>query len=313
MASKEVWPTDPRPWGAAWRDHGRVIRETLGYLAGRVAGTVWVWLMIGIALSLPATLYLVDVNLARAVGQWQGNPGFSVYFAPGIDDERPRALAERLREAGGVEGVWLVTPEQSLAEFRRRSGVADALALLDENPLPAVVRATVAADAEVGRLTRLADQAATAEGVDEVVVERTWFERLQAIRDVAKRLFWALAALLGLGAVLISSAAVRLAIEARLEELKTLVLMGAGSRFIRRPFLYLGFVYGTGGALIAAMSIAALLMAVEGPLGRLSASYGGGLELTGFDPVFNLVLLASGVVLGVVGAIVSSNQRVRIL
>ena len=143
-----------------------------------------------------------------------------------------------------------------------------------------------------------------------MVVERTWFERLQAIRDVVKRLFWALAALLGLGAVLISSAAVRLAIEGRLEELKTLVLMGAGSRFIRRPFLYLGFVYGTGGALIATMSIAALLMAVEGPLGRLSASYGGDLELTGFDPMFNLVLLASGVVLGVVGAIVSSNQRV---
>jgi len=309
--SSDIWPSPPRPWGASWRDHGRVLKETFRYLGERVAGTVWVWLMIGIALSLPAVLYLVDTNLARAGGQWSDSRGFSVYFAPGVDGQRPEALKRRLQREAGIERVWIITPDESLAEFRNLSGMGDALDLLDENPLPATVRATLAPDAAATRLTSLADEAARAEGVDEVIVERTWFERLAAIREVVTRLSWALAGVMGLGAVLISSAGVRLAIEGRLDELKTLVLMGAGRRFVRRPFLYLGIVYGAGGAVAAAMLVAALLFAVEVPLERLFASYGGDLELTGFDPMFVLALLGCGVVLGIFGAIVSSNQRLR--
>ena len=307
----EVWPSSPRPWGAVWRDHGRVLRDTLGYVTGRVGTTIWVWLMIGIALSLPATLYLVEMNLARTAGGWSGNSGISVYFVPGVDPEHLQAVVARMQRAPGVEEVRVITPEESLDEFRRMSGVAEALALVEDNPLPASARASVSANADLDRLDRLARELVGAEGVDDVLLERTWFQRLAAIREIVKRLSWALAGLLGLGTVLIASAAVRLAVEARLEELRILVLVGAGSRFVRRPFVYLGIVYGAGGGLIAAMLIAGLLVAVERPLVRLFASYGTDLELLGFDPMFNLVLLGSGVALGVLGAVFSSNQRVR--
>ena len=307
----EVWPSVPRPWGSAWRDHGRVARDTLAYVTARLGTTVWVWLMVGIALSLPAALYLLELNLARAAGGWSGSSGISVYFVPEIGPEHLEAAVERLRRAPDVEEVRVVTPEESLIEFRRLTGVAEALALVEDNPLPASARASVSSNADVERLDRLSLELAGFEGVDDVVLERTWFQRLAAIREIVKRLSWALAGVLGLGTVLIASAAVRLAIEARLEELRILVLVGAGSRFIRRPFVYLGVVYGAGGGLIAAMLIAGLLSAVEGPLGRLFASYGADLELLGFDPMFNMVLLVSGVVLGVLGAVFSSNQRVR--
>ena len=277
----------------------------------RLPATVWVWSMIGIALALPAALYLLEANLARAVGQWRENPGFSVYFRPGVAPEDPQALAKRLEDTPGIDRVWLTTPEEALAEFRELSGIDDALGLLNDNPLPASVRATVAPDVSPVRLSALADGAAATRGVEGVVVERRWLERLSAVREVVSRLYWSFAAILGLGAALISAAAVRLAIEGRLEEVKVLTLVGAGRGYVRRPFLYLGAVYGSGGALVAGMAISALSLLVEEPLVRLFGSYGRDLELTGFDPMFYLVLLASGAVLGVFGAVVASNQRLN--
>ena len=311
MASKRVWPVAKRPRGAYWRDHARVFRSTLRHLSRRFATTLWVWLMIGIALTLPAAFHLLESNLVRIAGQWRENPGFSVYFAPGATMDEPRALVQRLEAMEEIDGVWLTTPEEALAEFREFTGVGEALGLLDDNPLPASVRATVTGDVSSARLETLAEEAAVASGVQEVVVERSWLERLAAIRGVVGRLSWSLAGILGLGAILISSAAVRLAIEACLEEVKVLALVGARRGYVRRPFLYLGAAYGLGGAVIAAMSISALLILLEEPLVRLFGSYGRDLELTGFDPMFHLLLLASGAVLGILGAVVASNQRLR--
>lgn len=313
MASgTRIWPGRGRPWGAYWRDHGRVVRDTSSYVIRRFAATLWVWAMIGIALALPATLHLFESNLVRVAGQWREGPGFSVYFEPGVPLEQPQALVGRLEGNPGIDRVWLTTPDEALAEFRELSGVGDALGLLEHNPLPANVRATVTAAVSPAELSALAEEAAAAGGVEDVVVERRWLERLAAIREVVGRLYWSLTAILGLGAVLISAAAVRLAIEARLEEVKVLTLVGAGRGYIRRPFLYLGAVYGLGGALVAAMAVSALLLVLEEPLVRLFGSYGRDLELTGFDPMFHLMLSGSGTVLGILGSVVASNQRLKV-
>ena len=272
---------------------------------------MWVWLTIGVALAVPAALYLLEANLVRAAGQWRENPGFSVYFEPGVAMEAPQDLAKRLEAMDGIERVWLTTAEEALAEFRELSGVGDALELLADNPLPASVRATVTAAVSPTRLAILAERAAETEGVEDVVVERSWLERLGAVREIVTRLYWSLAAILGLGAVLISGATVRLAIEARLEEVKVLTLVGAGRGYVRRPFLYLGAAYGFGGAMIAAMAVSALLLFLEQPLVRLFGSYGRDLEIAGFDPIFHVVLLAGGGALGVLGAVVASNQRLN--
>ena len=309
--ARQIWPGESRPRGAYWRDHGRVVRDSLSYLSGRFATTLLVWLTIGVALALPAALYLLEANLVRAAGQWRENPGFSVYFEAGVAMEVPQDLAKRLQATAGIERVWLTTPEEALAEFRELSGVGDALELLDDNPLPASVRATVASAVSPTGLAVLAENAAGTEGVEDVVVERSWLERLGAVREIVTRLYWSLTVILGLGAVLISGATVRLAIEARLEEVKVLTLVGAGRGYVRRPFLYLGAAYGLGGAVIAAMAISALLLFLEEPLVRLFGSYGRDLELTGFDPIFHLMLLALGALLGILGAVVASNQRLK--
>jgi len=120
-----------------------------------------------------------------------------------------------------------------------------------------------------------------------------------------------LAVLFGVGAVLVTASSIRLAIESRLEELKVQKLVGATNAQIRRPFLYFGAIYGTGGALVALMLISAALMVIESPLTSLFSSYGADLDLIGFSPSFLGFMLGLGALLGICGALVSSGRRVR--
>lgn len=307
----DIWPPERPPWGAAWRGHFRVARESLGYVAWRLGHTLLAWSLIAVSIALPASLFLLDANLRRAAGEWQGAAGFSVYFSVAAPPAASAALAQRLDATPAVAQVRLITPAEAIAELGGRDGMAVALEALDANPLPATIRATLAAGASRAQLDALAAQMATEDGVDEVVTEGDWLERLTAIRQLVQRLEWLVAAMFGLGVVLVSSASVRLAVEARLAEVQVLALVGASRRAIQRPFLYLGAIYGGGGGLLAAMIVAAALVWLDAPLRRLFASYGGTLEVIGFDPRFVGALVASGMALGIVGAVLAARARLR--
>ena len=108
---------------------------------------------------------------------------------------------------------------------------------------------------------------------------------------------------------MVTATSVRLAIEARLDELRVQKLVGASNAFLRRPFLYFGLLYGLGGGLIALMLISAIVLLLETPLSALMVSFGGTMEVVGFDLSFLLGLLLVGGGLGLFGALVASQRR----
>lgn len=313
MRIADPWPPPERPRFRGPREHWRVGRESLAFVSRRPGTTLLVWLLIGIALALPAALYLMQRHLGEIADEWRGRPGLSVYFEVGADIAAAHALQRQLEALPAIDRAWVITPEQALDEFRGNVAVADALELLDENPLPASLRATLATDAPSSRLNAAARLAGRAAAVEEVVLETAWLERLAALSAVANRLGAMLAILFGIGAALIAASSVRLAIEARLEELRVQRLVGGTTAFIRRPFLYLGFIYGLGGGMVAAMLIAAALIVLEPPLGALFDSYGNSLQLDWMDRTFVSALLGSGGLLGVAGALIASRQRLAAL
>jgi cell division transport system permease protein len=265
---------------------------------------------VGIALALPAGLRLLQVNLVEISAGWDGRPGLTVYFEIGARGEAVEAARATLESVPGIATAWVTSADAALAEFRSYTELADALDVLGENPLPASLRATLAADAGIAELEAASRVARGLEAVGEVVVEKTWLERIIDISQVVSRLGLILGALFAVGAVLVTATSVRLAIEARLEELRVLKLIGATDRQIRRPFLYFGAMYGLGGGVVAAMLISLCLVAVEGPLAHLVGSYGSELKMSGFDPIFLGGLLLAGAVLGVAGALLAARQRV---
>ena len=94
----------------------------------------------------------------------------------------------------------MVTSEQALEEFKQASGFGDALAALEDNPLPhhLVVRPTKDASgpADVESLRRYF---AAFPEVDIVQLDLDWVRRLHALLDVLKRVLWVVVSVLGLG------------------------------------------------------------------------------------------------------------------
>lgn len=308
-AGRDPWPRQRPGISAVLRDHLRVSRDTLHFVSARLGTSLLVWLLVGIALALPAGLFLLQVNLSGMTSAWEGRPGLSVYFRLDASDSGTREVLRALDDDPAVDTVTFVSREQALAEFQAYAGLGDALELLDQNPLPASARAVLVSGSAVGDLERLAALATRAPAVAEVALEKTWLERVNEISRVVSRAGLMLGILFGVGAVLVTATSVRLAIEARLEELRVLKLVGASDAQIRRPFLYFGAFYGLGGGLVAAMFISLGLLIVEQPLTALLGSYGQELDLAGFDLVFLGVLLGAGGLLGVVGALLAARLR----
>ena len=132
--------------------------------------------------------------------------------------------------------------------------------------------------------------------------DAAWRQRLQGWLGFGARLAWVLAALFGLGALLVVGNTVRLDIQSRREEIGVLQLLGATDGFIRRPFLYLGAWYGLAAGALAIALLAAVGMALRVPLAELAASYGSGFALAGIDLRWTLLVLAGATALGWLGA-----------
>jgi len=312
---RDPWAT-PRPGLLAlalgwFRAHAFDAREVLAVATRQPGSALLIWALLGIALSFPAGLYLLRINVAALGADWSGSPGLSVYLTLDASDEVRDGLAAVLRLRDEVEAVEVITPEAALAAFEAHAELEDVLADLPENPLPASLRVVVKPGRTAADLDALADSVTDETGVAEVVIERLWVERVADLSALLGRFSAFLAVLFGTGALLVTATAIRLALETRLNALRVLQLVGATDAQMRRPLLYLGVWFGAGGAIVAAMLISLALVLVEAPLTRLAGSFGQTVTVQGFDGRFVVALLAAGVLLGFGGALLAARQRLR--
>ena len=280
----------------------------MSFISMRTGTSLLVWLLVGIALALPAGLMLLQTNLSRLAADWGGGrPSVSVYMELGA--LHAADLAAQLEQRANVAAVALTTQEEALEEFTAYTGLGDALTGLERNPLPASLRVIFAADAQDDALEAVAASMRATDGVADVVIERTWLERINAISRLASALGLVFGVLFGVGAILVTATTVRFAIDSQLDELKVMKLVGASDAQLRRPFLYFGALYGAGGGLVAAMLVSLGLIILETPLLDLLGSFDQTLVLGGFDIAFVAALVGLGSVLGMAGAVLAVRQR----
>lgn len=113
----------------------------------------------------------------------------------------------------------------------------------------------------------LSRQIKQVDGVGEVVRGRPWLRRLDRAYAVGGELALALGILLFLGVVLVFSNTVRLAVHARRSELEIMALVGAGSGYMRGPFLVEAMLQGLIAAALASLLLWGLFafLAAPGP------------------------------------------------
>ncbi len=288
--------------GALLRDHWRIAREALGRLGQAPLASLITSAAIGVTLVLPLALHLIASDLQRLSGDWDGGGRLSIFLRAEVPDSLLPRLRDRLLATDGVDEVRVIDRDAALAEFQHYSGFGDALKLLPDNPLPAVLVARPARGLDPAYLERLAAAIRAQPEVDQVQVDSAWLQRLHAISRLVERVVWVLGALLGLAVLLTIGNTIRLEIQSRAEEIRVAKLIGATDAFIRRPFLYTGVWYGLFGGIFAWWLLTVSLILIAEPLRDLAGLYEHSLHVSALSLGEFLVLLSLSALLGLLGA-----------
>jgi cell division transport system permease protein len=290
--------------------HLQTFFYTLGLLARAPLATFLTAAVIGMALALPAGLYVLLDNVQDATRGWDGGNEISLFLELVVDDRGAEAMAGTLRGWPEVADARVITRAQALEEFRTFSGFADVMdAFSSDNPLPAVIVVSPAAGGSSAAMEDLLERLAGMPKVDFAQFDLAWLKRLYAILGIVERGVLVLAALLAAGVLLVIGNTMRLSIENRRQEIEIAKLFGATDAFIRRPFLYSGLLYGALGGVIALVLVWTCFVLLGEPVQRLTALYSGSYRLQGLGAGASLVLLAAGGLLGLLGSWLSVGRH----
>ncbi len=295
----------------AWLEsHRASLVDSLRRLAKQPIGSFFTCLVMAVALSLPMGLALLLENVDRLGGSWQRAAQISLFLNIDASEAEGEGLRELIAAMEDVEEAEWISREQALNEFQQQSGLGEALKELPENPLPGVVLVT---PKEVDKTTLEALRLRLAElpKVQQAQLDLLWVERLTAILKLGERFVFGLTLLLVMALLLVIGNTIRLHIENRRTEIEVIKLVGGTDSYVRRPFLYMGALYGFGAGLLAWLVLAYGLDWLNAAVVRLAGLYGSDFALAGVPLADGLSLVLGAVLLGYIGAWVAVARHLN--
>ncbi|MDZ3994262.1 permease-like cell division protein FtsX [Pseudomonas sp. Teo4] len=286
----------------AWLEsHRASLADSLRRLGKQPIGSFFTCLVMAVALSMPMGLSLLLKNVEVLGGSWQRAAQISLYLKLDAGGKAGEALRDDIKGMPGVADAQYVSREQALEEFQQQSGLGEALRELPDNPLPGVVVVTPT-EVDKPALEALRQRLSELPRVEVAQLDLVWVERLAAILKLGDRFVFGLAVMLISALLLVIGNTIRLHIENRRIEIEVIKLVGGTDSYVRRPFLYMGALYGLGAGLFAWGILAFGLNWLNEAVVGLSGLYGSDFALAGVPASDGLSLLIGAVLLGYIGA-----------
>ena len=295
----------------AWLEsHRASLVDSLRRLGKQPIGSFFTCLVMAVALSLPMGLSLILSNIERLGGSWQRAAQISLYLKLDASARDGEALRDQIKALPGVAEAEYVSRDQALNEFQQQSGLGEALRELPDNPLPGVVVVTPA-EVDKPALEALRQRLSELPRVELAQLDLVWVERLAAILNLGDRFVFGLTVLLVSALLLVIGNTIRLHIENRRTEIEVIKLVGGTDSYVRRPFLYMGALYGLGAGILSWGVLAFGLNWLNAAVVDLSGLYGSDFSLAGVPSADGLSLLLGAVLLGYIGAWIAVARHLR--
>jgi len=283
--------------------HMQVMLFTLGRIWRQPLASLMTFMVIGIALALPASLYVLLKNIEKVSTQWDDVAQISLFLKQDVNETQAQKLVSELKAWPEITAVNYQSASQSLEEFRQLSGLGSLLDTLPTNPLPAVVIVKPdSKDLQADAISRLLSRLKVLPVVEQAQLDMEWLQRLRSINETGQRGISILGLLLSLSVLLVIGNTIRLAILNQQSEIRVIKLVGGTNTFIRRPFLYTGFWYGLLGGMVAWLTLLFTMSLINGPINELASQYNSQFTLVWLSGPMMLILPFTGMILGVMGA-----------
>ncbi|WP_373820258.1 permease-like cell division protein FtsX [Glaesserella sp.] len=291
-----------------------ILRSLRQDLLKRKFGTLLTILVIAVSLTIPTVSYLLWKNTSQAASEFYPEPELTVYLHKNLAENDVQTVVERIRQfdADKIESLNYISRQQSLDEFRTWSGFGDALDILDDNPLPAVVMLKPKSDfTSPENMLALRDGLQKIKGVQEVRLDNGWLEKLTALTQLIARVAVTCTLLMFIAVFLVISNSVRSDVSNSRASIDVMQLLGATDHFISRPFLYTGMIYGLFGSLLALLFSWMTISYFTGVVRYVSDMFTVKFELHGFDSSEILLIIVSSVFLGWLSAKIATSRYIQ--
>jgi cell division transport system permease protein len=290
--------------------HIRVLRSALNRLFATPVASLLNILVIGIALSLPAGVYVLLESVQSLADQVVGTPQISVFLNMNASKDDIERIGKQIKQQDAVDHLEYVSREQALEQLKQSTGLADVIGGLTQNPLP---NAYIVYPKKSGAQTleALRDELQKWPKLEKVQLDSAWANKLEALLKFGRLAVLVLAVLLSFALVAITFNTIRLQILTQRDEIEVSKLIGATNAFIRRPFLYFGLLQGLLGGAAACLIIIASFALLNNGLAELAQLYASNFALHALSASDSLTLLLFSAYLGWLGAWLSVAQHLR--
>ena len=297
-----------------FRQHTFAIGRTLGHMGKSPGSFLFNVLVVAIAFTLPfAGLTLLE-NIRPMSQQLSVDPEISVFLTAATTRAEAQALEGPMLAIvkGRPARIVFVAREDALAALKDKSGLADVIDTLGENPLPDsyVMKLDSFNNAtEAGAIDAIATRLRALPGVETVQVDSAWVKRLAALLGVLRLVLLLLAATLGTVVIAVVFNTIRLQVLTQRDEIAVSKLLGATDNFIHRPFYYTGVLLGLCAGGVALGAVALALRPLNTAIGEFARLYGSEFQLVPLHPLAIAALLAISAGLGLLGALLSVQRH----
>ena len=290
-----------------------------GYLLGETGKSIWrnklsSLLSCGttaLALFLLGVAFIINLNLGFMFQVVQKQMEIQVYLDKELSEDAYAEIYEAVKAMPGVAEVKYVSKADALEElkemFRDKASVLEGLG--EDNPLPASVRVNMVEAAMIPETVAAIEQIP---GVDDVEYQAEAASRLASLGRVSQAVSLGGMLVVGLVAIMVIGNSIRLTVDAKRHEIAIMKLVGATDELIVGPFILTGIVLGVLGGVFGASLAIGLYSWVVSTIQ----------ELLPFVPILNLtvetavdmliVMLSTGVVVGVLGSTISLRRYLRV-
>jgi cell division transport system permease protein len=278
-------------------------------------------LIMTVTLFVITSLIFIQAALNSSLNDIKEKVDVTVYFVSDASESSIKNIEDALKNLPEVRDITYTSQDQALVQFKERHSndylTLQALDELDENPLGASLNVKAKDPSQYESISKYFESDDALSRGSLTVVDKIDYhqnkvviDRLTSIINGARKLGFAVSLILVLISIVITFSTIRLIIYMSREEINVMKLVGAGSKYIRGPFIVSGVLVG----IIASVATMVLFVPVTIWLGNQMTDFVG-INLytyykTNFFQLF-IIMLGSGITIGSISSIFAIHRYLR--
>lgn len=274
------------------------------------------FMAIASVLTVTLSMFILGVflsavlNINHMASYLENQVEMTVYLKDGLTTDQVMGIGKYLKAQPGMKEIKFTNKDQAMKDFRERMG--DQQGLLDAingNPLPASYQMSFQTPEQ---LKTAAEVVAKYQGVETVQYGKDIIEQLYKVAQVIRLSGIVLIIFLAGAELFIISNTIRLTVFARRREIQIMKYVGASNGFIRWPFLFEGMVIGFWGSGFASFILWEGYKTVVSEMAAAGLVFIPMIPLWPFMGYTTLIILAAGIVIGVMGSAISLRKYMKV-